>query len=164
MSTTDPEPKPTRSAHLGCVALVGVLVLGIVLVAISIFRLNAMVTEYESQFQGDDWTALEGKVVNEAEPIRVKTLIFAGEIDLHGASAEIAMLGGDATLHGQYDGDVHFLGRNLDIADDAVITGSLRIAAARHVTLRGTIKGEVVGHWDRLYGDKTAEPEAPPTP
>ena len=52
--STKPE-KPTRRPPIGCIAIVGVLVIGLVFVGVSIFRLNAMVTDYQSQFQGDDW-------------------------------------------------------------------------------------------------------------
>lgn len=148
----DPASKPTRRVPIGCIALVGLLILGLIFVAISIFRLNAMVTDYQSNFQGDDWSILEGKMIDQDTPLTTKTFVFSGEITLHGATTDVAILGGNAILHGHYAGTVHFLGKTLDIAPDAVIAGRLSITAARHVTIRGTVEGKVEGNWDRLFG------------
>jgi hypothetical protein len=149
--STEPE-KPTRRPPIGCIALVVVLVIGLALVGVSIFRLNAMVTDYQSRFQGDDWTTLEGKIIDQDTPITSQTLVFGGDITLHGATTDIAILGGDAVLHGHYDGTVYFLGKTFDVAPDATIAGTLSITAARHVTIRGTVEGKIEGNWDRIFG------------
>ena len=153
--THDTEPEvtpPPKRLNIGCLALVGVFVIGMVLVGVSIFRLNAMVTDYEARFQGDGWSTLEGRKIDQEAPLTTQTLVFGGDITLRGATADIAILGGDATLHGRYEGTVHFLGKTLDVAPEAVITGQLSIAAARHVTIRGRVEGGIEGHWDRLFG------------
>lgn len=147
--TTD---APRKRTNVGCIAMVGILVVGMVLVAVSIFRLNAMVTAYEARFQGDGWSTLEGKKIDQDTPLTTQTLVFGGDITLRGAETDIAILGGDATLHGRYAGTVHFLGKTLDVAPEAVIMGTLDITAARHVTIRGTLEGGIEGHWDRLFG------------
>ncbi len=150
--TTEKPKKPTRRVPIACIGLVGVLVLGLAFVAISIFRLNSMVTDYEARFQGDDWSTLEGEIIEQDAPLTTQTLVFGSDITLHGATMDIAILGGNALLHGHYEGTVHFLGKTLDIAPDAVIAGQLSITAARHVTIRGTVKEQVEGNWDRLFG------------
>ncbi len=152
MPETNPDPpKPTPSQHLGCVALIVVLVGGMLLVAVSIWRINAAVSDFESRFTGDGWTRIDGPTIDQETPIDSPTLLFGGTITLHGATAEIAILGGDVTLHGHYAGNVHFLGRNLDLADGAVVSGLIDIAGAKHVTIRGNAAGGVEGSWDRLF-------------
>ncbi|HCA38233.1 MAG: hypothetical protein QF781_09645 [Phycisphaerales bacterium] len=153
--TESDSTRPQKRVNMGCLALVGVLILGMVLVGVSIFRLNSMVTAYESRFQGDDWFTLEGKKIDQDTPLTAQTLVFGSDIILHGAETDIAILGGEATLHGRYKGTVFFLGKTLDVAPNAVITGPLSITAARHVTIRGTLEGGIEGNWDRLFGHNT---------
>jgi hypothetical protein len=163
MHGTTSEPRKKRVNAI-CIALVGILVVGMVLVAASIFRLNAMVTAYEARFQGEDWSTLEGKKIDQDTPLTSQTLVFGSDITLHGAKADIAILGGEATLHGRYEGAVYFLGTTLDVAPEAVITGQLRITAARHVTIRGIVDGGIEGHWDRLFGGNAPGTETGQTP
>jgi len=156
-----PADTPTRRQHIGCIALVLILAGGLTLVALSTCRLNQFVQSYEARFPSPAWTRLDGKTIDQTTEIDAPTLIFSGEATLSGAAADIAILGGDATLHGVYTGNVHFLGRNLDLADDGVIEGNLEIAGARHVTLRGVVRGELTGVWDRLFGDGTSVQSSP---
>ncbi|MDP7069894.1 MAG: hypothetical protein QF561_00925 [Phycisphaerales bacterium] len=143
---------PTWRNHIGCIALAGILMTGAVLVAVSAWRLNAFVTEYEARFRDQGWAQLDGSTITEETAITTPTLIFASDITLSGATADIALLGGDAVLMDRYSGDVSFLGRNLDIHPDAHIEGRLIIAGARYVSVRGTVEGGVEGSWDRLFG------------
>jgi len=125
---------------------------GAILVAVSAWRLNAFVTAYEARFLNQGWEQLDGSAITEDTAIESPTLIFASDITLHGASCDIALLGGEATLMGSYTGNVSFLGKTLDIHPDCVIEGTLDIAAARYVSVRGTVRGGVKGSWDRLFG------------
>ena len=141
----------SRSQKLGCASLVLVMVGGILLVAIATWRINTQVATYEARFTGDAWTRLDGRTIELTEPITQQTLIFGSDIELHGATVDIAILGGAAELHGKYLGTVHFLGQSLDLAPDGVIDGTLEISGARHVSIRGDLKGEPVVVWDRLF-------------
>ena len=153
----------TGTGKFGCIGLTAVLVIGLLLVVVSTWRLHAHVAEYEARFSGPEWTRLEGKHIEQTEPLTAPTLIFSPEIVLHGATADIAIQGGNAELHGRYTGQVSFLGRNFDLAPDAVVEGVIDISGARHVTIRGVAEGGIEGAWDRLYQATTpAEgPEAP---
>lgn len=162
MNTTEPEASTrSRSQKLGCAGLVIIMVGGILLVAIATWRINTQVATYEARFAGDAWTRLDGRTIELTEPITQQTLIFGGEIELHGSTVDIAILGGAAELHGEYLGTVHFLGRSLDLAPDGVIDGTLEIAGARHVSIRGDLKGELVGVWDRLFQKQKGSVPAP---
>ena len=46
--TESDSTRPQKRVNMGCLALVGVLILGMVLVGVSIFRLNSMVTRSPS--------------------------------------------------------------------------------------------------------------------
>jgi len=163
VTTSDTKP-PKKRMPIGCIALIAILVIGMVLVVVSTIRLNAVVTDYQAQFQGDGWSTLEGKTIEQDMPLTTQTLVFAGDITLHGATVDIAILGGNATLYGHYAGTVHFLGKTLDLAPEAVITGTLSITAARHVAIRGTVEGGIEGHWDRLFGGNAPGTAPEPDP
>ena len=150
-SEPDVKEPPSRGQQLGCFAMVTILLLGLLLVAISVWRLNATVIQFEEQFSGDDWTRIEGPDIHEQEVVTTPTLFFGGDITLHGATADIAILGGDAKLQGTYTKNVHFLGRHLDVAENARIDGNLIITAGKHVTIRGHVSGAIEGQWDRLF-------------
>ncbi|MDG1838575.1 MAG: hypothetical protein P8I91_07230 [Phycisphaerales bacterium] len=162
MNTTEPQSSTrSRSQKLGCASLVLVMVGGILLVAIATWRINRQVATYEARFAGETWTRLDGPTIELIEPITQQTLIFGSDIELHGATVDIAILGGAAELHGEYLGTVHFLGRSLDLAPDGVIKGTLEIAGARHVSIRGDLKGEPIGVWDRLFLKQKGSEPAP---
>ncbi len=165
---TDPPPTPLKTTsnatgRLGCVGLAAVLVVGLLLVVISTWRLHAHVANYEARFSGPDWTRLEGKHIEHTEPLDTPTLIFGPTIVLHGATADIAIQGGDVELHGLYTGRVAFLGRNFDLAPDGIVEGVIDISGARHVTIRGKAAGGIQGAWDRLFQKRPAtdDVEAP---
>ena len=151
----------TKRQRLGCIALVIVLAGGLSLVAIGTFRLNAIVQEFEARFEPPEWQRIDGKAVERTTPIDTPTLIFSKETNLAGANADIAILGGDAVLHGEYSGNVFFLGRNFDLAEDGLIKGNLEITGARHVTLRGVVEGSLSGAWDRLFSKGTRTDSSP---
>jgi hypothetical protein len=160
--TESPENQPESPAvakphilsrgNLGCMALAGILMTGAILVAVSAWRLNTFVTAYEARFLDQGWETLDGSTITEDTAIESPTIIFASDITLHGATCDIALLGGDATLMGRYSGNVSFLGKTLDIHPDCVIEGKLLIAAARYVSVRGTVIDGIEGSWDRLFG------------
>ncbi|MDP7029855.1 MAG: hypothetical protein QF733_06515 [Phycisphaerales bacterium] len=139
------------TGKFGCIGLTAVLVIGLLLVVVSTWRLHRHVAAYEARFSGPEWVRLEGQAIEETEPITEPTLIFGPEIVLHGATEDIAIQGGDAELHGHYTGNVFFLGRNFDLAPDGVVEGVIEVSGARHVTIRGISEGGVEGAWDRLY-------------
>ncbi|HJO16063.1 MAG TPA: hypothetical protein QF800_04145 [Phycisphaerales bacterium] len=153
----DTEPNTPRSLgqRIGCVTIIMVVAVGIGLVGYEFIRVNRLVANYQHRFA--TWTQVDASAIDQTEVITEPTFFFASTITLHGSTAEVAMLGGDATLHGQYQGDVHFLGRYFDLTPDAQIMGNLVIQGSRHVTLRGMVKGRVEGSWDRLFGNAQSQ-------
>ena len=153
MSKHDPNLKDGRprspARTLGCLSLVLVLAIGISLVLVEMISLHRMVTKYQQSFA--NWVQLEGTEINEPDPLTEQTFVFGNDITLHGSTADIAILGGDATLHGHYQGNVDFLGRHFDLAPDAQIGGNLTLHGARHSTIRGVVDGQTQGHSDRLF-------------
>ena len=82
--------------HPGCLALIVVVLVGLGLVGWSLWRINAAVTTFQERFTQPDWTLVEGPEITREEPLEQRTFVFSGEAHLHGATASIAILGGNA--------------------------------------------------------------------
>ncbi len=144
---------------MGCLSVGLVAAIGFILVIYELASLHGMVTEYQQSFAS--WTQIEGTEIVEEAPLSDPTFVFGNEITLHGSTADIAILGGDATLYGIYTGNVSFLGRHFDLATDARIEGNLTLRGARHATIQGVVQGELEGHSDRLFQRPANENETP---
>ena len=81
---------------------------------------------------------------------------------LSGADADIAVSSADAVLDGTFRGNVAFLGKELTVLPGAVIMGDLEIAAAKYVTIRGEVAGEIRGDYRRLFRPQPVAPSDPP--
>ena len=80
-----------------------------------------------------------------------------------GSVAELAIASTHATLSGNFTQSVAFMGKELVILPDAVIEGDLQIAAAKSVTIRGRVDGEILGNVGRIFRPEAdaPTPEAP---
>ena len=156
----DTEPNTPRSLgqRIGCVAIIVVLAIGIGLVGYEFMRVNRLVTNYQHRFA--TWTQVDASAIDQTEVIAEPTFFFASTITLHGSTAEVAMLGGDATLHGQYQGDVHFLGRYFDLAPTP---RSWAISSFRAAATSPFVEGSRAA-WRALGTDSLAMPIAKPKP
>jgi hypothetical protein len=156
--TTGPGKHAARTNRIMAITLVlsAVTMLGLMIAAG--MQIDGVLRDFQQRFRDQGYTELDGRTITLETPPQTPQLIYAEHVTLaHGSHASLAIFGGDAVLEGRFEGDVAFLGSNLDLAPGAVITGNLTLDVAKHVTLRGRIEGELIGGADRIYGDPTSD-------
>jgi len=141
-----------------CLVTVAVGMLGLIVAAG--LQVDGVLHDFRQRHLDQGYESVDGRsIIIEPAPT-APLLIYAQKVTLsQGSNASLAIYGGDAVLEGRIEGDVAFLGANLDLAPGAVITGDLTLDVAKHVTLRGRVLGELHGEAGRMYGDPTTDTE-----
>ena len=100
------------------------------------------------------------------EPVNEPTYLrgFESVAVNDGATAELAIASTHATLSGTFTQTVAFMGKDLVILPGAVIEGDLQIAAAKSVTIRGTVHGEILGNFGRIFRPEPTQELPPASP
>ena len=126
------------------------------------------VHDFEKTALSAGFTMEEGITLIIDEPITTPTYLRGIESVYvnRGADAELAIASSMATLDGTFTSTVAFLGKELVILPTAVIEGDLQIAAAKSVTIRGRIDGEILGNVRRIFRPQPLEnpPSSKDTP
>ena len=147
-------PNPSsRWPGPGCWLLIVLVTVGAATVLYGIWQIWSTVSAYERRYLEDGYQLIEGSTLTVSEPILQDTYFYARET-LHieqGAQASLAISAHEATISGTVTGDVAFLGGDLEITEGAVIEGSIDVAMARNVVMRGQVLGGISGTWTRLY-------------
>ncbi len=157
-SPIDPHTKRANGIVVICLVSVALGMLGLMVAAG--LQVDGVLRDFRQRHLDQGYESIDGRTITIQPAPTHPLLIYAQKVTLpEGSDASLAIYGGDAVLEGHFNGDIAFLGANLDLAPDAVITGDLTLDVAKHVTLRGRVLGTVHGEASRLYGDPTMDNE-----
>src|SRR5690606_16229985 len=121
-------------------------------------ELEKQTEAFAARFEAEGYQRVTGQVVKVTTDVEKPTVYTVQVFELDADSAaDLAVMAQVAEIKGTIDGDLHFLGQQLTIHPDAVITGDLRVQMAQVVDNRGTVQGEVIED-DRLGIDLPAVP------
>ena len=156
--TTTPTAKhPARTGNkANWIVIIGIIAIVVVATLWPMVQAWNAVHDFEQTALDAGFTMQQGVSIIVEEPITTPTYLRGVEsVSVHrGAEAELAIASSMATLDGTYTSTVAFLGKELVILPTAVIDGFLLIAAAKSVTIRGTVNGEVLGNVRRIFRPK----------
>ena len=173
MSNTPPptetgrlERRPaTKTNRWIFIAIIGTIVIVTLLPMIQAWR---AVNTFEHTALENGFTLRQGVSLIVDEPVSEPTYLRGYESVAvnNGATAEVAIASTHATLSGTFTQTVAFMGKELVILPDATIDGDLQIAAAKSVTIRGRVNGEILGNFGRIFRPEPNEepPSTGPTP
>ena len=161
MTAEDQPDKHTKRANrivAVCLIVVAVTMLGLMVAAG--FQVDGVLRDFRQRHLDQGYESVDGRTITIEPAPTNPLLVYAQKVTFpDGSKASLAIYGGDAVLEGRIEGDVAFLGANLDLAPGAVITGDLTLDVAKHVTLRGRVLGTVHGEAGRMYGDPATDTE-----
>jgi hypothetical protein len=159
-SPTPAASHPSRTGNkANWIVIVGIIAIVVVATLWPMVQAWNAVHDFEQTALDAGFTMQQGVSIIVEEPITTPTYLRGVEsVSVHrGADAELAIASSMATLDGTYTSTVAFLGKELVILPTAVIEGDLQIAAAKSVTIRGTVNGEVLGNVRRIFRPKPLE-------
>lgn len=171
--TAPPDPPGTpHTSRIGTkanwIVIVGIIAIVVVATLWPMVQAWNAVSDFERTASEAGFTMQEGVSIIVEQPITTPTYLRGVEsVSVHnGADAELAIASTMATLDGTFTQTVAFLGKELVLLPDAVVKGDLQIAAAKSVTIRGTVEGEILGNVRRIFRPKPLENtgSAPDTP
>ena len=153
----------TRTNRWIFIAIIGTIVIVTLLPMIQAWR---AVDVFEQTALDAGFTLREGVSLIVDEPVTEPTYLRGYEsVAVHkGATVEVAIASTHATLSGTFAQSVAFMGKELVILPDAIIEGDLQIAAAKSVTIRGRVNGEILGNFGRIFRPEPGEESPPATP
>jgi hypothetical protein len=130
-------------------------------------ELEKQTEAFAARFEAEGYERVRGQVVNVTSDIEKPTVYTVQVFQLNANSAaDLAVMAQVAEIKGRIEGDLHFLGQQLTIHPEAVITGDLHVQMAQVVDNRGTVEGEVVED-DRLgieFPGSVPLPDTKPAP
>lgn len=151
---TDSKPaKKIKGPGKGCLLLAGLILIGSSFVLYGFWQIWATVYNFENGYLDAGYALVEGADVVISETIQQDTYIYGRHSILieNGALADLALSSHDAVIRGIVEGDVAFLGSDIEIRVDSIIRGNLNVTMAKNVVIRGQVDGEISGTWTRLY-------------
>ncbi|MDG2093866.1 MAG: polymer-forming cytoskeletal protein [Phycisphaerales bacterium] len=154
-----PENKGLSS---GCLLLAGLVLIGGSVVFYGFWQIWATVSDFEDGYLDAGYALVEGADVVISEPVQVDTYIYGKHSILieKGSLADLALISNDAVIRGIVEGDVAFLGNDIEIAEDGIINGNLNVTMAKNVVIRGRVDGEISGTWTRLFENSNSNASA----
>ena len=150
----------SRGPGSGCLLLAALVLIGGSVVFYGFWQIWATVYNFEHSHLDDGYVLVEGTELVISEPIEKDTYIYARHSILieNGSSANLAISSHDVVIKGIVDGDVAFLGSDIEIAENGIIKGNLNVTMAKNVVIRGRVDGEITGTWTRLYENSPPGP------
>jgi hypothetical protein len=111
----DRHTKRANRIVAACLITVAVAMLGLMVAAG--LQVDGVLRDFRHRFVEQGYESIDGRTVT-IEPAPDKPLlIYAQKVTLtQGSNASLAIYGGDAVLEGRFEGDIAFLGANLDLA------------------------------------------------
>ena len=136
METGTPKNKGPSS---GCLLLAGLVLIGGSFVFYGFWHISATVSNFEDGYLDAGYALVEGADVVISEPVQIDTYIYGKHSILieKGSLADLALISNDAVIRGIVEGDVAFLGSDIEIAEDGIINGNLNVTMAKNVVIRG---------------------------
>lgn len=109
------------------------------------------------EFKADGYAVVEGQELLVDEDIDVKQLFMGQKVIIKGdVATDIAVIAGEAEIHGRVEGTVYFRGQSLTIQPGAEVLGDLDVQA-QEVTIAGKLAGEIKGEWQKLDDQRESE-------
>ncbi|MBG83056.1 MAG: hypothetical protein CMJ40_00755 [Phycisphaerae bacterium] len=144
----------------GCLLLVALVLIGGSSVFYGGWQIWSTVSNFEQSHLDEGYELLEGKDVVVSERIEKDTYIYARHSILieNGANANLALSSHDVLIKGTVEGNVAFLGSDIEIAENGIINGNLNVTMAKNVVIRGQVDGAITGTWTRLYENSASNP------
>jgi hypothetical protein len=150
------EPLKPRSSGLfklllacGCLAATGFVVVGVGLGIVAYVGLRFL-NDTAAPYVEKGYRRVTAQIVTERRPVAEPTVYVAQKVTLReGAAGNVALISQIAEVHGTVEGDIDFFGQLLDIKEDAVVKGDVRVNA-QVVSVKGVVEGEISGTYGML--------------
>ncbi len=161
--TRERTPKKAKGPGAGCLVLAALVLIGGSSVFYGFWQIWSTVYNFEHSHLDAGYVLVEGTDVVIKETIDVDTYIYGRHSILieQGATSNLARSSHDVIIKGVIDGNVAFLGSDIEIAENGIIKGNLNVTMAKNVVVRGQVDGTITGTWTRLYENSLPESADP---
>lgn len=155
--------KEGKGPGAGCLLLAALVLIGGSTVFYGFWQIWSTVYMFEHSHTDAGYVVVEGTDVVITETIEVDTYIYGRHSILieRGATSNLALSSHEVIIKGVVDGNVAFLGSEIEIAENGVIKGNLNVTMAKNVVVRGQVDGEITGTWTRLFENSVPDPADP---
>ncbi len=154
----DSPPPTRRGMSTGAKVGIGCAILGVLLLVLICAGLIfggywgvQQIIKFVEDFEQQGYTLVEGQRLNVTTPVTEST-VYTGELLTIDAdvTGNLAIAVQSATINGRVEGDIDFVGQELTIGPEAVVTGDVRVRFGQTVTVFGTVEGEISGMYQTL--------------